>query len=381
MKRNRQHRRARRGNVIVLSAILMIGMMGVLAFAIDLGYLYNTRTEMQRAADASAIAACWELIDEEEVNGADNTALLTTNARNKANEFLGYNLITQSAATLSSDDVTVGYIADPADPSSPFLTTGYAGAPNAVKVRIRRTSEQNGVVPLFFGPVLGVNSATLQTEATAAYMPGVDGFKSPSDGSNLGILPYALDQGTWDNMLNGVGTDNYRFTEDATGNGVSSGPDGILEVDLFPQGTGSPGNRGTVDIGAANNSTSDIKRQILTGITPADMAQMPGSKLEFNSEGKLYLNGDTGISAGVKDDMSSIIGQTRIIPIFSNVSGNGNNATYTIVKFVGVRVMYVKLTGSNKQVLVQPAVVVTKGGIPSSTAQSDFVYSPVWLVR
>ena len=42
--------------------------------------------------------------------------------------------------------------------------------------------------------------------------------------------------------------------------------------------------------------------------------------------GKLYLNGDTGISAGVKDELASIKGQPRIIPIFSTVSGNGNNA-------------------------------------------------------
>lgn len=379
MKRKPSLRHARRGNVIVLTAFLMVGMMGLIAFAVDLGYLYSTRAEMQRAADASAIAACWELIDEDTVSGVSNTGVLTDNARASARTFATYNKITQSAAQLSNDDVSVGYIADPTNPTSPFVTVGYTGAPNAVQVRFRRTAQQNGAVPLFFGPVMGVNSTTMQSTATAAYLPGISGFKAPSDGSNLGILPYALDEGTWNAMLAGGGSDNYRHTEGC--HGVSSGPDGIREVNLFPQGTGSPGNRGTVDIGSSNNSTSDIARQIVNGISSSDMFHMPGGKLEFDSDGKLYLNGDTGISAGVKDELASIIGETRMIPIFSNVTGNGNNANYTITKFVGIRMMYVKLTGNNKQVMVQPAVVVTKGGIPSSNYKSNFIYSPVWLVR
>lgn len=379
MKRNLKLLRSRRGNIVVLSAVLMVVMMALIAFAVDLGYLYNARTEMQRAADASAIAACWELIDKDVVTGVSNSAVITDEARSKARQFVALNKITQAAANLSNDDITVGYIADPGNPSSPFLTTGYSAAPNAVKLRIRRTADQNGRVPLFFGPVLGVSFASMQSEATAAYLPGISGFKAPGDGSNLGILPYALDQGTWDAMLAGGGTDSYRFVE--SNNTVSAGSDCIREVNLFPQGTGSPGNRGTVDIGSANNSTSDIARQILHGISPQDMGQMPGGKLQFDSNGKLYLNGDTGISAGVKDELASIIGQTRMIPIFSSVTGNGNNATYCIVKFVGIRVMYVKLTGSNKQVMVQPAVCVTKGGLQDSTFRSNFVYSPVWLVR
>jgi Flp pilus assembly protein TadG len=381
MKKNRHRllRRARRGNVIVLTAFLMIGMMGMIAFAVDLGYLYNTRTEMQRAADASAIAGCWELIDQDAASGTSNAAVLTDNARASARSFVAYNQVTQASAQLTNEDIRVGYIADPTNPSSPFLTVGYTGSPNAVQIRLRRTTQQNGAVPLFFGPVLGAGPKNMESYATAAYLAGTSGFKSPGDGSNLGILPYALDEGTWNAMLAGGGSDNYRHTDGS--DAVTTGPDGIREVNLFPQGTGSPGNRGTVDIGSANNSTSDIARQIVHGISPTDMGQMPNSKLEFNSEGKLYLTGDTGISAGIKDELGSIVGDTRMIPLFSNVTGNGNNASYTIVKFVGIRVMNVKLTGNNKQVMVQPAVVVTKGGIPSSTSKTQFIHSPVWLVR
>src|SRR4029453_10300558 len=120
----------------------------------------------------------------------------------------------------------------------------------------------------------------------------------------------------------------------------------------------------TVDIGSSNNSTSDINRQILDGVSPEDLAYH-GGKLELDSNGELNLNGDTGISAGVKDELASIKGKPRIIPIFREVHGPGNNADYTIVAFVGIRIVDVKLTGSmsSKRLLVQPALMITRGAI------------------
>lgn len=160
--------------------------------------------------------------------------------------------------------------------------------------------------------------------------------------------------------------------------------DGIGEVNLYPQGTGSPGNRGTVDIGGANNSTNDIARQILYGISAQDLVDL-GKPLTIAPNVELTLNGDTGISAGVKDELESIIGQKRCIPVFSSVCGNGNNATYTIVRWVGVRILNVKLTGkmSGKQLIVQPAPLVARNAVIATDGgtSSDFVLSPVILAR
>jgi hypothetical protein len=164
---------------------------------------------------------------------------------------------------------------------------------------------------------------------------------------------------------------------------VEAGSDGLVEVNLFPQGTGAPGNRGTVDIGKSNNSTADIARQIVNGISPSDFAAM-GGKIEFDASGKISLNGDTGVSAGVKDELASIMGQPRVIPIFSTVSGNGNNAQYTIVKWQGIRIVNVQLTGSmsTKNIMIQVASVLAKGEIPATTpGSSSSVYSKVALVK
>ena len=78
-----------------------------------------------------------------------------------------------------------------------------------------------------------------------------------------------------------------------------------------------------------------------------------------------------------------IKGQPRIIPVFDRVTGHGNKAEYTIVSFVGVRVVEVELTGKQKRVVVQRADVVVRGGIPApdTTETSYNIFSPVLLVR
>lgn len=372
----------RRGNIIVLSCALMLIMVAFIAFAVDVGYLYVMRAQLQRTADASAMAAAWELIDAAGPLGATSSEQLASSARSKAELYAALNPILSHVPELANDDVVVGYMDDPSDPTAVLGTTPAGKKPNAVRVRVQRNSQQNGRAPLFFARLLGSESAAGNAEATAALVYSIGGFRAPSDGSNLGILPFALDVDTWNALLAGTGADGYKYHADGT---VTAAADGILEVNLFPQGTGSPGNRGTVDIGGSNNSTADLCRQIREGISPADLEDLydSGHTLEFDANHELELNGDTGISAGTKDDLASIIGEPRMIPLFSAVAGPGNNAEYTIVDWVAVRVMYVKLTGSmsSKKVMVQPCTYVSKGLIPGGSGGSNFIYSPVWLVR
>jgi len=372
----------RRGNIVAMTAILMMVMIAFVALAVDIGYLYTVRNELQRSADAAAIAATWELIDKDGKAGTETADSLATSARTKAALFASLNKVGNQAPGLAGDDVNVGYMSNPSDPNGAMLATPTGKLPNAVFVRVQRTSAQNGQVPLFFARAIGFDQATETAQATAAFRSGLSGFQMPSDGTNLNILPFALDETTW-NALTTAGSDSWTYNKSTKT--VTAGGDGIKEVNLFPQGTGSPGNRGTVDIGSANNSTADISRQIRSGITQADYSALlaQNRSLQFGVSGTLTLNGDTGISAGVKDDLASVVGQPRIIPIFRSVSGPGNNAVYTICKWVGVRVMYVKLTGSasSKTVTIQPCNVVAKGGIYDNGGGSDYVYSPVWLVR
>lgn len=373
--------RRRKGNILVFGAFLMVIMIGMCAFALDTGYIYVTRSQLQRCADAAAMAAAWEMIDTAALSGDGSTNVSTTQIRTKAQEYAAYNYVLADNPQLSTSDVTIGYIDDPFS-SNWQMQTENLSLINAVTVRVRRHTEQNGEVPLFFAHFLGHDHVELQAQATAAVLVNIRGFGVPNGGGNQGILPYALDEQTWLDMLAGGGDDDWSWDEE--NEQVVAGSDNIREVNLFPQGTGSPGNRGTVDIGGANNSTADIARQIVDGVSPDDMAQIGGS-LELDDTGELLLNGDTGISAGVKDELESIKGEPRVIPIFRSVIGNGNNAMYTIVGWVGIRILEVHLTGnmSGKRVIIQPANITMKGAIPGndSNQTSQFIYSPVWLVK
>jgi Flp pilus assembly protein TadG len=374
----------RRGTVVVLAAFFMIVMVAFIAMAVDLGYLQNVRAELQRSADSAAMAGAWELV----ADGADGLSDDTAAARTAAAAFAGYNPVCKSApavdlnaANSHSGDIVVGYIADLSDPNA-VLDTSDPTKFNAVQVRVRRTSTSNGEVPLFFGRILGLASIGAEASAVSVLASNIGGFRRPSDGDTIGILPFALDKTTWDNLVNdATGSDNWSW--DSECDELEAGSDGVKEVNLFPQGTGSPGNRGTVDIGGNNNSTADLKRQITSGISEQDMIDL-GKPLEFDECGKVSLNGDTGISAAVKEELTSIIGQTRIIPIFESVCGPGNNAQYSIVCWVGVRVVDVKLTGSpsQKRLMIQPASVISRHGIPTTAANSSwYVYSPARLTR
>lgn len=377
----------KRGAALILAVVLMFVLFSMLAFTIDTGYLSQTRAELTRCSDSAALAGCWDLYRQLENNVESDVDSMRTGIVTQASEFASLNNVCEDGPDLVSSDVKIGFTnqlrggAISSDSSMPFY---------AVRVKVNKSDQLNGKVPYFFGRIFGNNGRDMSGESTAVMARRISGFSTPSGSDTIGILPFALDETTWNQMLTDSassghcagGTDGYKFN--STTGVVSSGSDGILEVNLYPQGTGSPGNRGTVDIGGSNNSTNDIKRQILSGISPADLAAL-GRPLQLDAtSGTLLLNGDTGISAAVKDQLSQIVGQKRVIPIFRSVSGNGNNANYTIVKFVGIRVMNVRLTGSvsTKQVIVQPAPVIVKYAQRSTSAGvSDFVLTPVLLAE
>ena len=388
MARRRIIERDRKGSIIVLAAFLVVAMLGMVAFSVDVGYLTNARGELQRSADAAALAAAYQLINLSAPGPNYSMTTNIANGRTSAAAYAGLNKVCGSAPSINANtsnasggDIVIGAISTPTVPGT-AMTFGNPNLYNAAQVTVSRAAGGNGEVPLFFGAIFNRTSAAASAQATAAVITNFNGFQMPADGSSLDILPFALDLQTWNAMMQGSGQDQWAW--DASSSSVHSGSDGVPEGNLYPQGTGSPGNRGTVDIGSSNNSTADINRQIASGVNASDLSYM-GGKIELGGNGTLQLNGDTGISAGVKDNLASIIGKPKIIPIFNNVGGNGNNAQYTIVQFVSVRILQVKLTGSmsGKAVMIQPAGSIAKGGIPSTTntQTSAGIFSLPFLVR
>lgn len=381
----------RRGVIIVLTAICMVILLGFVALTVDIGFLMETKTQLQAAADGSILSGALELPDgwgpgkvstATQVQTATGTVTQTVAATYKVGE--------QSSAYIDTTrDLRFGQRTQNAQGA--WVETWGTSPYNMVEVTVRRDQPlANGIVtrgdqkiPLLFAPVLGSNFASVSAKATAILVPGNGFYIPPSSGLTCPLLPIALDETTWNNLINsGIGSDNYSYN--ASTKTVSSGADGIKEVSLYPNGTNTTaGNRGTVDIGSSNNSTADLSRQIRNGPNAADLAYF-GGKVQIPASGLLALNGDTGLSAGIKDDLAAIIGQPRAIPIFRSVSGPGNNATYQICKFVGIRILFVRLTGSpsGKTVVIQPAPVFD-GTITSSPGvlQPDSIMASLRLVH
>ncbi len=379
----RNKRRRPTGAIIVLTAILMVVLFAMVAFSVDIGYMMLVRTQLQTSADSAALAAAGELLDSHFIEPEPTVAITQAKAKASARLFAGNNRVGNISCALADADITFGRL-DLTAGRAAVLTFVDPATFNAAQVRVRRTAEQNGEVSLFFARALGIHSGSSQAVATAAFSDNMQGFKPPSDGKNLPILPLALDKPTWDALQDRQTGDHWTWNDDTKK--ASSGSDGVFEASLYPLGTGSSGNRGTVDVGSPNNNTADLSRQIRDGISPHDLTYLPGGKLQLSEGGTLHLNGDTGMSAGIKDDLAAIIGQPRIIPIYTTVSGNGNRAQYTIVGFAGVRIMAVNMKGnpSDRYVTIQPANISIEGGIPGPDGEetSYYIYSKhVWLVR
>lgn len=382
----------RRGSVLVLAAACIVGVFAFAAFTVDVGYISLTKSQMQSAADASALGSGLELLEglgpyaqysTEEVDEMARAAAVAVAAANRAGD--------RECFAAPDRDVRFGQVRWNSA-TGQFDKTWDVAPYNLVEVSLRRdkVASEDGMevttgdspLNLFFAPVIGHSTAKLSVKATAGLIPGV-GFRIPG-GSTLkaGVLPITYDIDSWNNViLAGLGNDDYAYNPD--NKNVTRGADGICDFNLYPQGSSDlpPGSRGTLDLGLANNSTSDLDRQILDGLNSTDLSVFPSGELRTDA-GALTISGDTGISAGLKEELASIIGQTRALPLFSSVSGPGENANYTIVKFVGVRVMGVKLVGSNKHVMVQPAVLsdvtVIRGDM---TVEESSIFSPVILMQ
>jgi Flp pilus assembly protein TadG len=162
MGTNTHKKNRHRGAVLVLAAILMVVVLGIVAFAVDLGYILLAKTQLQVAADAAALAAASSIGDRDK---------LIENAQ----EIGELNHVGGSAVKIQSADVVVGtWDSNQANPSNRFAPLADQSQPsNAVKVTARAdgTTAETPAVPLFFAKVLNKRSANITAEAIATTNP------------------------------------------------------------------------------------------------------------------------------------------------------------------------------------------------------------------
>ena len=125
------------GQGLVVAALAMVVILGVMALVIDAGVFMHERRELQKAADAAALAAAVELSG----GGCGPCA-----ASQAAREYVERNGI------------------DPSDSNTTVeVTTPYEGDSGKVEVAISRE------IDFLFGPVVGVAGAEVESRAVAGW--------------------------------------------------------------------------------------------------------------------------------------------------------------------------------------------------------------------
>lgn len=322
----------RRGVVAPFLALMSVPLVGMLAFSIDYGYLKNVESELQRAADASALAAVMELIPADD--GSQSADQVRATVKSYVQQNLTISPAGNSTFTVLDADIEIGCYDETSINGTAPVAFKSTGQWDTVRVTLRRDVNANGNVNLFFARVIGSDSKPVTATATAV-LRRATGLRDGVD-----ILPFSLPVSFWDSIPDGDQLSIYNDNKIYDSSGAE-----VTVVD--PDGNSVPGNWGTVDIGYENNSTSDLEYQILNGLTQENIDTLhTDGRIPDTSEIPLPVDfqADPGISIGIKDEVQFIEGQTRIIPLYSHVNGDlfaggGNTAEFHIVSWGVVKVL------------------------------------------
>lgn len=349
----------RRGTVLVMAAALMVALVGCLALAVDVGYLCMTCGQLQRAADAGALAGATALYDTRKMRSELHEYRYTIipprpdTARREVGRFIGFNpaaardlQVDANPANLIDGEIVLGSRSINAAPLIPTLDK-----PDSVLVRLPlREGHANGAVQLFFARVWGLETANLGASAMAT-------VKHPG-----GLLPFGISETKWDSLGAGGDGDHFAYGRGDGDFGVTGGADGVPEIVIFPgdwNGEGMPpGNFGLLFIGNHQGGPSVIGPQINRGVSESDLdfhggvlrdgMDVPG-KTGLKSGNKHALLGHPNYVDNVGDSLyDGIVGQFRYIAVYDSATGNGSNSTFTVSKFVMVRIMAIQIDGSTR---------------------------------
>jgi len=368
-------------------AFLMPVMCGTVAFAVDLGYVMLVKNEAQVCADAAALAGASALVDDRRLSG--ELYPVYCNVRDEGVRFAAMNPVGICSEPVvrpnyyNSDpdgDILLGRLENPRDPDDPLVFSNPSEY-NAVQATVYFADTPNPRQPYFFARVMGYDLFDATATATAIFEERISGFEVKEGGPACALMPFVVERDEWiDKIVNGNGNDQWTYERDDRI--VFGGCDGICEMDMYPDKKKAPGNFGTVDIGNNNNATPDLRRQIRYGPSEEDLEPYGGTLQLDEVTETLELNGDTGVSAGIKDALEDIVGLPRTIMLYDQVTGNGNNANYRIVGFVGVTILEVDLTGNDKHVTIQPTYVADPTAVTGeSRGENYYVGHSVQLIR
>jgi hypothetical protein len=183
----------RKGVSAILVAVLLPVLIGFGALAIDVGYMYATKNELQNIADSAALAGAGELgriylsLDPKDHKQFDVTNHLGTDytpqIKNEATNVADLNKhANEESFTINESDISIGVWdwqlkqLDPPDP-------GNGKSADAVQVIARRDTSANNPVTTFFARIFSIFGGSHETfESSAVATAALSGMSVAKPG-------------------------------------------------------------------------------------------------------------------------------------------------------------------------------------------------------
>ena len=304
--RSSRRRAGQRGQILVIVAGGLIGILAIGALALEGGTLVLNRRDAQNSADLASLAGTRVVAlshtaggrTQADVLGAVQTSLGANDCR----------LVASTSCTWTAHFVGAG-LAD----LGPIANTG-AGVPAAaLGVRVGVTREPSA----FLGRVLGFDHWTVSTDGTAI-------AARPSSFPTGILLPIAVCG--WFNAANP--NDCPQASNTPKSNAVDYKADQIYDL---TDGKDAPGGFGWLSWTGTNSAGALATSLCKPNNTPFSL-DSPFD--DPHGAGEVWFPVDPGKSnaSAVRDCLDGWIssGATVLVPIYDLVEGNGNNAKYHI---------------------------------------------------
>ncbi|MBI3863632.1 MAG: hypothetical protein HY290_17210 [Planctomycetia bacterium] len=362
---------ARRGSIAPAIVAALAVAMGAVALALDRAWIDTAQVELSRATEAAALAAARELATDDVLRPNSQVETRVTQARRAAEEVAALNTVVGKPVAIADGDVTFGkYVYSRSSGANVFLET--ERDPQSVVVAGRFERSRSNPIALAARGFGGGRTADLARLSVATLDNRLLGVRA---GHNLPVpaLPLAILDGdpqgarsdTWQTQIAGrKGSDAFGYDSDS--NAVTSGPDGIPEMQLV---TSVPGSAPTgispnvclVDF-SDRYDAEHVSKMIAHGWSHADLAPSQ-SKIMLDSMPKdftaSFAPGDREYAA-----LQPLVGECRICLLYRVSTPAGSTATTPAVSLTGLvagRIMsLVRSPGQPLRIVFQPAVIVTR---------------------
>jgi Ca-activated chloride channel family protein len=284
----------RRGAMLVLVALLITVFLAAVAFAVDVAYMQNVRTELRIATDAAARAAGEALSREQDLASACQAA----------KDLAALHEVCGKPLMLDDTDVIPGNSSR--EGGQKWIFTPYGTPTNSIRVIGPRTRDSlSGSVPLFFARIFSVDDFSAEMTATAVRMDrDICIVVDRSSSMKLDVTSNAV----------GIGTGNPIFCrppdpEDSRWAALATAVDGfVAALASTPQ---------TEHVALVSYASDYTGCGITNHVTDVDQDLTPDTTLinsAMQSISARAFNGNTNIAAGIDTGVLVLTNPSRARP-------------------------------------------------------------------